>query len=286
VIPPDPPRPEAKIMFTSTRGRDRDIQTAQKRYTKRRSLVADMKAWVTKYVKNWKQCHHKPTTPETISPSTPSMRSRFHEAQERQRTYWEEGGPPALNKNQEEIGRRTGGWRRTDAGDSPPMKCSNAKSSSCYTTPQGRQPGRAEKTITRSPSRMVARNALVGPGLSCGMCDLQQTLKTSHRARTRCTASLPKRRPSHASDSVDLYGRRTMAPTTRVDNSGSRMLEQPSSFWLRRFRVGSRLRVLRTYNRWFGLPSKISSRQPRFSIHFGARSAARSAPTTINCVPH
>jgi len=62
----------------------------------------DMEAWVTKYVKNCKQCYHNPAAVRTTSPTITSLRSKVHEAQEQHRAVLKEWSP--LHSISEEVG--------------------------------------------------------------------------------------------------------------------------------------------------------------------------------------
>src|SRR5712671_5798414 len=52
----------------------------------------DMKAWVTRYMENCKQCHHNPATARTASPTITSLRSRVRKTQEQYRATLEKWG--------------------------------------------------------------------------------------------------------------------------------------------------------------------------------------------------
>jgi len=68
----------------------------------------DMKAWVTRYVENCEQCHHNSTATRTTSPTTTSLYSKIHKAQELHRTTLEKWN--SLHSISEEVGKEQSDW--------------------------------------------------------------------------------------------------------------------------------------------------------------------------------
>src|SRR5712672_2198763 len=67
-----------------------------------------MEAWVTRYVENCERCHHDLMTARTTFPTTTSLRSKIHEAQEQHRTTLKEWG--TLHSISEKVDEEQSDW--------------------------------------------------------------------------------------------------------------------------------------------------------------------------------
>jgi len=156
----------------------------------------------------------------------------------------------------------------------PQRKHSNAKSFSCYMTPNGRPPRPRRNIRPGLPFVLVAKDAFMDCGLLAGCAVCQQT-KTSPIARTpHCTASHLRGHTPFQQIALDLItGLPPNGPhdsvLTIVDHGCSQAaIFLPCATTI----TGPEVAQLYFDNvyRWFGLPSKIiSDRDPRFTSHFG-----------------
>src|SRR5712672_2445295 len=234
----------------------------------------DMKAWVTKYVKNCEQCHHNPTTARTTSPSTTSLRSRIHEAQEQHHAVL--GEWTSLHSISKETDEEQGGWRKEGRLVIPPDEMLKREILQLlHDAPTAGHPGRDETFAQVSHSYWWPgmRAWITDYVAGCAIC--QQNKNVTHRTRTPLyRIPTPENALTFQQVALDLItGLPPNGPhdsiLTIVDHGCSRAaVFLPCATMV----TGPGVAQLYFDNvyRWFGLPSKvISDRDPRFTSHFG-----------------
>jgi len=235
----------------------------------------DMKAWVTRYMENCKQCHHNPATARTASPTITSLRSRVRKTQEQYRATLEKWG--LLYSIDGKVDEGPSNWLKEGLLVIPPDEALRHKILQVlHDAPTAGHPSQDE-TFTQ------VSHLYWWPGMRAWVTDYvagcvvcQQNKNITHRAHTPlyCIPT-PEDTLPFQQIALDLI---TRLPPNRPHDSVLTIVDHGCSqvaIFLLCATTITGPRITQSYfdnvYRWFGLPSKVISDQDPVSRRTSAK---------------
>jgi len=148
----------------------------------------DMKSWVTRYMENCERCHHNLMAAKTTSLTTTSLHSKIREAQRQHHATL--AGWSSSHLIEEKTDEERNDWMKEGHLMIPLDEALRREILQLlHDTPTAGHPGRDE-TFPSLPLLLVARDALVGYGLRCGVRHMPAEQK-HHSSHTHPTVPHP-----------------------------------------------------------------------------------------------